>query len=362
MKKDYTGKSVVIIGASGGLGSGFVKAFADKGARILLVGRNEEKLKWIAEKTNRDLTIAIADITKVQSLTNLVGIIKDWSDSIDIIVNASGYDVRKSLDEHSYEEIENTLDINLLGVILVTKMLLPYMNKQAENMIVHIGGFTDGRMAFPYYSVDVSSRAGVFTFIEAVNRELELEGSKTRISFFCPSPADTDAERPFHPLWRKMGIQIVSVESVSEALLRVIEKRKKVSIMGGFATVLFAKLNSIMPTLADKIIMRNYGKMLKEFLYDKQKEYIQKQESNRNSLLNKIAIILIILSFVLYGLIFIVPFLPFTIIQKALIVPGLVASGEITWWIGVAIVGKKVISKYKKYLNPCNWFCCEKTS
>jgi len=45
MKRSFEGKSVIVIGASGGLGSSFAKAFADKGARLLLVGRNEEKLK-----------------------------------------------------------------------------------------------------------------------------------------------------------------------------------------------------------------------------------------------------------------------------------------------------------------------------
>jgi len=73
------------------------------------------------------------------------------------------------------------------------------------------------------------------------------------------------------------------------------------------------------------------------------------------SILNKIAVVLVILSFVLYGLIAVVPFLRLTISQKALSVSALMISGEIAWWIGVAIVGKQVVMKYKKYLNPCSW-------
>lgn len=298
---------------------------------------------------------------KSESLIKLSDFTKEWSDKLDIVVNASGYDIRKLIEDHSFEEIHNTLDINLLGTVLLTKTFLPLMKNNEGSMIAHIGGFADGRMAFPYYSVDAASRAGVFTFIEAINREMVLEGSRTRVGFFCPSPADTDAERPFHPLWRKMGIKILPVENVAEALLKAIEKRKPVSIMGGVATVFFAKLNSIMPKLADSLMMETYGKMLKEFLYGERDISIQQTERKMSSLLNKIAAILVVLSFVLYGLIFVVPFLPLTFAQKAVVIPVLVVTGEVTWWIGVAIVGKQVVSKYRKYLNPCNWFSCKKT-
>ncbi|WP_026396306.1 hypothetical protein [Acetobacterium malicum] len=89
------------------------------------------------------------------------------------------------------------------------------MRNEKGSTIVNIGGFADGRMAFPYYSVDVATRAGVFSFIKAINRELEIEGHATRVTYFCPSPADTEAEKPFHVLWKKIGITIVPVEKVA---------------------------------------------------------------------------------------------------------------------------------------------------
>ncbi|REJ23207.1 MAG: oxidoreductase [Bacillaceae bacterium] len=360
MKRSFEGKSVIVIGASGGLGSSFAKAFADKGARLLLVGRNEEKVKKTAEQITGDITTAVFDITDLQSIEELKDIVKRWSAHIDIVVNASGYDVRKSLAEHSYEEAKNTLDINLLGAILITKAFLPHMREQKGSTIVHIGGFADGRLAFPYYSVDAASRAGLFTFIEAVNRELELEGSQARVAYFSPSPADTEAERPFHPLWRKMGVSIMPVEKVAEDLLKTIEKKKTVRIMGGMSTILFAKLNSISPKLADAIMMRKYGKMLQQFFYRTEDGGQQKPSRHKRGYLRKIAVILIIASFILYGLAAVVPLLPLTLTQIAAAVPALIAIGEIVWWAGLAIAGREVAAKYKKYLNPCTWFSCKR--
>lgn len=359
MNMKFEGKTAVVVGATGGLGSSFVKAFAKKKLRLLLVGRNEEKLRSLAATVSGDITITTADITNPESLLKLNELIGEWSDRIDYVVNASGHDVRKSLEDYSIEDIHNTLDINLLGTILLTKTMLPLMKNNEGSFIAHIGGFADGRMAFPYYSVDVATRAGMFSFIESVNREMALEGSKARVCFFCPSPADTEAERPFHPLWKKMGIKILSADNVAEALISTIGRGRQVSIMGGPITIFFARLNSIMPKLADSLAMKNYGRMLKDYLYG-EKISSSTGLKKKDGLLNKIAIILVVMSFILYGLIFVVPFLPLTLAQKAVAIPILVGTGEATWWTGVAIAGKQVVTKYRSYLNPCNWTKCHK--
>jgi hypothetical protein len=68
------------------------------------------------------------------------------------------------------------------------------------------------------------------------------------------------------------------------------------------------------------------------------------------------AIGLIIFSGILFGLIFLVPFLPLTLGQKGIAVTTLIIGMEVTWWVGVALVGKQIIQKYIKWLNPFSWF------
>lgn len=369
MSKNLESKTVVILGATGGLGSGFAKTFSEKGTRLFLVGRNEEKLNDVKSNLNGDITIATSNLTELSTLGQLSNKITEWSPEVDLIINAAGYDVRKSLEDHSADEIEKLIEINLLGTILITKALLKNLKDEKGNTIIHIGGFADGRMAFPYYSVDVATRSGVFSFIESINRELEIEGKDIRVTYFCPSPADTAAERPFHNLWRKMGIKIVPVENVAEELIRTYEKKTTIGIMGGIATRVFAKVNSVMPKLADFIVMKKYGKMLKEYLYSSHEsnKLIESIESSHREIdtelkvktpsqvMNKIALVLVILSFLLYGLAILVPFTPLSLAYKTALVPAFIIVGEIVWWIGIAIVGKQVVTKYRKYLNPCNW-------
>ncbi|MBP2033328.1 hypothetical protein J2Z42_002031 [Clostridium algifaecis] len=76
----------------------------------------------------------------------------------------------------------------------------------------------------------------------------------------------------------------------------------------------------------------------------------------------KLATILFIIANVLWGLVFLMPFMPLSISMKAILIPVLAVVGEITLWISVALGGKELVVKYKKYFNPKYWFKSRKES
>jgi hypothetical protein len=78
-------------------------------------------------------------------------------------------------------------------------------------------------------------------------------------------------------------------------------------------------------------------------------------------IINSFAYILIAISFLLFGLVFTIPFFPLTLVTKGFLASGMYVTSEITLLIGVAIVGKQVVSKFKRYLNPLNWFSEKQT-
>lgn len=357
MKKRFEGKSILIIGASGGLGGSYARAFINEGGKLLLAGRNEEKLRALADKLPGDVTISIVDVTEAKSVKRLAEFARDWSEKIDVVVNATGCDIRKSLESYEFEDVNKSLDTNLLGAILVTKVFLPYMREEKGSSIVHMGGFADGHLAFPYYSVDVATRAGVFSFIEAMNRELYQEGSKVSLTYFCPNAADTTAEKPYHKIWQEMGIAISSAEQVASELLKAIECQKAVYIMGGFPIRFFANLNTLFPKLADVLLLKKYGSILKKYLSNSTHNKVNRTKRKG---IKKFAIGLVILSFVLYALLPIVPFLNFDAKIKVAITAAMMGTSEVIFWVGGAILGKEIVAKYKKYINPVNWICCKK--
>lgn len=79
-------------------------------------------------------------------------------------------------------------------------------------------------------------------------------------------------------------------------------------------------------------------------------------------MMKKLGFVLIILSFVLYGLILVVPFLEVTVALKASITTLLIIFGEVSFWVGGFILGKEFVSKYRKLFNVKNWYKGKKQS
>lgn len=349
----FTEKTIVVIGATGGLGTAIARAFAAEGAALALAGRS--RLPDADVVGAAIVSRHQADLTDPESLAALRADVLAAHGRVDVVVNATGYDARKPLEDHTTDDFRRTLDVNLLGAMLLTQTFLPVID---GGVIVHLGGFADGRLAFPFYSADVASRAGLRAFAEAANRELALAGRTAVVSFFSPSPADTEAERPFHPLWRALGAAIVSPGKVAGELVKAVDRREKVHIMGGWTTRFFAALNAVSPHLADALVMKRYGTTMARFFGRPEGEESAWPPARPRSKWGRtLGILLIVLSFLAYGILLGLPFLPLEGKLKLALAPVLVGVGEATFWIGGLFVGKELVTRYRRFLNPCHWVC-----
>lgn len=251
--------TVLVIGATGGLGCAYTDALVKARYTVLIAGRDQTKLQEVQTVT-KSQQYFLVDMENPDSIQQMVTSVLSAYPNLDIVVNVTGYDVRKPYHEHTLVDVTRSLDINLKGAIWLSYALVSGMK---NGTIIHTGGFADGYLALPFYSADVASRAGLRGFIDSMNRE--LKGRDTRLVYFCPSPADTEAERPFHALWKQLGSQIVSSEAVAEELLKVIHSRKTVYLMGGWLTRFFAKLNGLFPQLANLLLLNRYQTVMKKF-------------------------------------------------------------------------------------------------
>lgn len=254
----FHGQQIIIVGGSGGLGSAIAHSMVDAGGSVLLVGRTLESLQQVAKALGEPAQIWQADLTDADSLAALA----KSHPQPDVVINATGYDVRKPFLRHTTEDMRNLLEINLLGAMQLTHAFLPGMLARRSGSIVHLGGFADGRLAFPYYSADAASRAGLRTFLESLNRE--IAGHGVTLTYFSPAPADTLAERPFHPIWREMGTPILPPQQIAAAVLDAIQRNESVRIMGIGARLL-AAVNVISPALADHLAMRSMSRVLAKY-------------------------------------------------------------------------------------------------
>ena len=139
---DFTGRVALVTGSSSGIGAATAVLFARSGAQVVITGTNADKLAIVAlqcqqasPKKLKALQV-VADVTKEEALKNLVDTtVKEFS-KIDILVNNAGAAGRETITEQSYlDVVKQTLDTNLMSVLRLTQLCVPYLEKTKGNII-----------------------------------------------------------------------------------------------------------------------------------------------------------------------------------------------------------------------------------
>ena len=248
----FSGRRVAVIGANGGLGEAIARALHREGAELVLIGRDAHRLALLGAELKSSSILADLSVSSQRRAAEAGG-------PVDHVVVATGMDLRKRLDAHQDEEVEQQLDVALLGPISVVRTWLA----QTRSSLLLLGGFGDGRVALPYYTVNVAARAGLAGFAHSVNRELRQEGDERRLLYFCPAPATTAAEQPYSALWTRMGSPPVAPEQVADAVLQcLLSGRTPVTMgWGNRALVVAERLSA---DLVDVLVHRRLGPPLQE--------------------------------------------------------------------------------------------------
>jgi len=180
-----------------------------------------------------------------------------------MIINLAGMMSFNSLGIESYEKIEMIYNINLLAPIMLTKAILPEMIKNKSGHIVNIGSIF-GSIAFPYFSLYSSSKAGIRSFSESLSRELE-EDSGVKVSYIAPRAVATKMNGgKIDDYLKKTKTNIDDPNKIADKIIKAIKEERKFSYFG-FPEKLFVKLNYLCPSLVTNGIKKQ-TKIAKEIL------------------------------------------------------------------------------------------------
>ena len=137
---DLKGKTVVITGATGGIGRELCKEFSNEGVRVIAIARTREKLDELKKELNDEGNVYIeADFTKTDDVKKTAKEIQKFTDQVDVLINAAGVGVYKSIDEVTIDEWKDSLAINATAPFFLTKLLLPLIKKSEKGVIINIG-------------------------------------------------------------------------------------------------------------------------------------------------------------------------------------------------------------------------------
>lgn len=186
----FEGKTVVVTGASSGIGAAVARLFAAEGARVVLAARSADALNRVAAEiggSERALAVP-CDVTDPAALATLIDVVERRFGAIHILINNAGYNARGPVESRSTEELLQIVDVNLRAPIVLCRLAFPALRRAGGGAIVNVASLA-GKFPLPHEAVYSAAKFGLRVFSLALAEE--LRGSGIRVSVVSPGPVET---------------------------------------------------------------------------------------------------------------------------------------------------------------------------
>jgi len=229
-------KTVLITGATSGIGLATARAFANGHYRLVLCGRREERLKALKTELGKqtELVTLNFDVRDKEKVFDAISSLPDPFSNVDILINnagnAHGLD---PIDSGSVEDWEAMIDINVKGLLYVSKAILPQMVSRKSGHIINIGS-TAGKEVYPKGNVYCASKHAV----DAINQgmRLDLNAYGIRVGAVNPGLEETEfSQVRFKGDTKRaetvyQGFQALKPEDIADIILFVVTRPYHVNI------------------------------------------------------------------------------------------------------------------------------------
>jgi len=170
-------KTVLITGASTGIGKAAAKYFLEQGWNVAATMRNPEKER---ELTGPQVKLLQLDVTDSESIRTAVEEAIGHFGKIDAVVNNAGYGAVGVFEASTAEQIKRQFDTNVFGLMNVTSTILPHFRTNKKGIIINVSSI-GGRLTFPLYSLYHSTKWAVEGFSESLHYELKPLGIQVKL-------------------------------------------------------------------------------------------------------------------------------------------------------------------------------------
>ncbi|WP_226642264.1 SDR family oxidoreductase [Microbulbifer variabilis] len=248
--------TVLVTGASGGIGSAISRALAEKGHRVLLQGRNAERLQQLkAALPHSDRhQILVADLLNEAERLELVRSCEQLPGGLDALINNAGVSAFALLGETSDKELARLLHTNLLAPMALTRDLLPLLKRSQRAAIINISS-AFGHIGHPGFGAYGASKAGLHGFTETLRRELLDTG--IRVHYLAPRAVDTSLNsEAVNGLNHALGNKSDPPEKIAQQCLQLLHSKYGRRRFVGWPERFFIKINALFPALVDSALAK----------------------------------------------------------------------------------------------------------
>lgn len=183
MIDNIAGKTIVITGASSGMGAAAARHLAERGAAVVLGARRADRIEALAKEiaeAGGKATAVVTDVTKREDLQRLVATAVETYGRIDVLINNAGVMPLSPLERLKVDEWDQMIDVNLKGVLYGVAAALPHMIGQKSGHIINLSSVA-GHKLFGGSSVYSATKFAVRALSEGLRQEMASYGIRTTI-------------------------------------------------------------------------------------------------------------------------------------------------------------------------------------
>lgn len=256
----FSGKVVVVTGASSGVGRAIVRAFADEGADLGLIARSVEGLDGAAREVEAAGGRALAlplDVADAEAVEAAVARVEDELGPIDIWVNNAMVSVFSPISEMTADEFKRVTDVTYLGYVYGTISVLKRMRERDAGTIIQIGSALAYR-SIPLQSAYCAAKAAIRGFTDSLRTELLHEGRNIKVSMLQLPAVNTpqfDVVKTRLPGRPQPVPPIYQPEMIAEAVLWAAERHPREMVIAGSALKAIVG-QKLAPGLVDRLLAR----------------------------------------------------------------------------------------------------------
>jgi len=258
----YKNKTILITGASSGIGEVFAKRLNEYGAKLILTARSEDKLLKMASKMN-DAHVIAGDLSKKEFSKDLYDKVKEKNLNVDILINNAGFGYSGKFLDSTMENYDEMINLNIVSLVHLTHLFLKDMVKNKQGGIMNISSLASFQ-PIPYFSIYAATKAFVTSFTLSLYEEYRKKN--IQVLGVCPGYTKTNFNKRAHVNDAPAVGYLMSSEQVVDQSLKAYSKGKFL-IINGKINKLTKILTSIFPK---KLVLKFVSSIIKKGMMNKQ--------------------------------------------------------------------------------------------
>ncbi|HDP2453386.1 TPA: SDR family oxidoreductase [Staphylococcus aureus] len=219
-----TDKIAVVTGAGSGIGEAIATLLHEEGAKVVLAGRNKDKLQNVANQLAQDsVKVVPTDVTKKEEVDELIKIAQQTFGGLDIVINSAGQMLSSKITDYQVDEWDSMIDVNIKGTLYTAQAALPTMLEQSSGHLINIASIS-GFEVTKSSTIYSATKAAVHTITQGLEKELAKTGVK--VTSISPGMVDTAITAAYNPSDRKK----LDPQDIAEAVLYALTQSSHVNV------------------------------------------------------------------------------------------------------------------------------------